>query len=652
MMSRTGEGRKSPLLAVAILAPLEENPAHLTSAGVGNRVDAVANQLSELRGELNTNLTSPRPDTVVFLEGALNRLRAIPFATDPHARIDCLLSISQQFYHQGQSVFSAVEPAALAVMLAEQVNDKRLQRRALNLQGIILNATSNPGDAIRSFVAALDIAQTLGDEELQAGTWNNLGGAFYEAALYSDASESFARAADLALGMQKLRSTRGQALANGALCCLHTGEYEEGIERLKDSLSLLPPPTTPTEMLNRVLAEGTYTRLLLAVGKVRAAAERVHIAKEYAANAKSVRADISAACSEGLVEVYSGLADVGLSRGMAALERARVIKPSLRETLLALVQAHDKAGRPDRALALHRELTLHVRKAQQENIVRHQELHLKQLESQEGQFPGWLLEEKDAELRLKIAAQSVGARQGDLLEQMAFTAEMRDDPSGEHCYRVARLAAFLARDSGETEEVCGTIELAARLHDIGKVAIPDTIMQKATPLTDGERQILQTHATTGAELLSKAKMSYSSMAEEIARHHHERWDGNGYPDGISGSAIPLAARIVAVCDAYDALIHEKAYRRAFSSDEAITEIMRGRELQFDPAIVDVFVPLIQRLREEHEDLDGFLGEAAKNTSLNIARQKIAESLAKPIDGAGSADGPGRSPRPQRSRRMH
>ena len=97
-----------------------------------------------------------------------------------------------------------------------------------------------------------------------------------------------------------------------------------------------------------------------------------------------MRADISAACSEGLVEVYSGLGDVGLSRGMQALEKARQVKPSLRETLLAMVQAHEKAGRPERALALHRELTLHIRKAQHENIVRHQELHLKQLEADEG----------------------------------------------------------------------------------------------------------------------------------------------------------------------------------------------------------------------------------------------------------------------------
>lgn len=603
-------------------------------------MDAVAEQLHQLEAEVKANLAAPRTDTVAFLNESLARLRSIPFDVEPRTRIDCLLSIVQQFHHQGQSVFSAVEPAALAVMLAEQFGDKALLRRALNLQGIILFSTSNPGDAIRSLVAALEIAQSLGDAEMQVTTWNNLGAAFYEAALYADARESFGQAAELAVGVPSLRRQRGVALSNVAMCCLHTREYDEGIQRIQNSISLMPPPTSPADMLARVLAEANFTRLLLATGRVREAAERVQLAKEFAAQAKSVRADISAACAEGLVEVYSGLTDVGLSRGMAALEKARVIKPSLRETLLALVQAHEKAGRPDRALALHRELTLHVRKAQQDNIVRHQELHLKQLEQRgDEQFPERLLEEKDAELRQKIAAYSVGARQGDLLEQMAFTAEMRDDPTGEHCYRVAKLAALLAQEQGTEREVCETIELATRLHDIGKVAIPDTIMQKSTPLTDGERQILQTHATTGAELLAKAKVAYGEMAEEIARHHHERWDGNGYPDGISGSAIPLAARMVAVCDAYDALTHEKTYRRAFSSDEAIAEILRQKELQFDPALVDLFVPLIMRLRDERADLDAYLGEAARKTSLNVARQQLFESLAHPIEDNGQHDQP-------------
>lgn len=588
--------------------------------------------LQVIEREVKANLASPRADTVAFLNDALKRLRFIPFRVDPLRRVNCLIDIASQFYHQGQNTFNGVEPAALAVMLARDSQDRALLRKALNAQAAILISTSNPGDALASLSEALEIAEEIGDQVGKVAVWSNLGTAFYEAALYADARDCYERATRISTGQPALRSLRSMALANVALCCLHMQEYEAGLNSIRDAIALRHTPDTPNEMLARVFAEGTFTRLLLALGRVPEASERAQIAKELAAQAKSVRADVSASCSEGLVEVYSGLADTGLSRAMAALEKARAVKPLLRETLLATIQAYEKAGRPDRALAMHRELTLHIRKAQHDSIVRHQELHLRQLEGDSEQFPSRLLDEKDRELQQKLAEQSVGSRQGELLEQMAFTAEMRDDPTGEHVYRVARLAALVAEESGVDEAVCGKIDLGARLHDIGKVAIPDMLMQKEKPLTDGEREIIKTHAATGADLLAKARLNYSEIAEEIARHHHERWDGNGYPDGISGTAIPLAARIVAICDTYDSLTHEKPYRRAFSSDEAVTEIMRQRDLQFDPHLVDLFVPLIARLLEEHEYLDEYLGEAARNTALNLARQKIAESLAKPIEG--------------------
>ena len=597
-------------------------------------MNEVAQQrLLDIESELSANLASPRSDTLAFLNDVTARLREIPFQVEPARRIECLLSIAQQFYHQGQSVFSGVEPAALAVMLAADAGNPALRRKSLTFQGIILSTTNNPGDALLSLAEGLRLAEDLSDPVGIASVWNGLGMAFYEAALYADARQCYERAHSIAGEHDNLRYIAAVSLSNAAMCCLHVNALQEGIERISKAIATMPAPSSPAHLLARVFAEGTYIRLLLLSGSVQKAAERVQLAKRFATETKSVRADISAACSEGLLEVYSGIGDIGLSRGMQALEKARQVKPSLRETLLAMVQAHEKAGRPERALALHRELTLHIRKAQHENIVRHQELHLKQLEADEAaQFPSRLLEEKDAELTQKIAAQTVGTRQGRLLEQMAFTAEMRDDPTGEHCYRVARLAALLAKEHGESPQTCATIELAARLHDIGKVGIPDTLMQKPSLLSDGERQILETHAKTGAELLSRTKVSYGELAEDIARHHHERWDGHGYPDGIFGTAIPLGARIVAVCDVYDAMTHDKAYRRALSGEEAIAEMLRGRALQFDPKLIDLFGPMITRLRAEHADLDAFLGQAARQTALTVARQKIAESLAKPIEG--------------------
>ena len=595
-------------------------------------------ELAVLEREIQANLVSPDGETVSFLRDALKRLRFIPFSVEPKRRVSCLIEIASQFYHQGQSTFDGVEPAALSVMLARDGDDHALLRRALSVQAVILYSTNNPGDAITALAEALEIAENIGDDAGKIIVWVNLGTAFYEAALYADARDCAERAIRLATGSAALRSFKAVALANAAHYCMHMQEYDAGLDSIRDAIAVSPIPNTPAQLLARVFSEGTYTRLLLALGRVMEASERAQIAKELAPKAKSVRADISAACSEGLVEVYLGLGDVGLSRGMAALEKARAVKPSLRETLLALVQAHEKAGRPERALALHRELTLHIRKAQHDSIVRHQELHLQQIEGTQ-QFPEHLLTVKEAELSDKIAAQTAGAKQGSLLEQIAFTAELRDDPTGEHCYRVAKLSSLLAKALGQSDDACETIDLAARLHDIGKVGIPDSLMQKPQPLSEGERQILQTHAATGADLLAKTRVSYSELASDIARHHHERWDGNGYPEGISGSAIPLPARIVCLCDSYDALTHEKAYRRAFTSDEAISEILRLRELQFDPLLVDLFVPMVMSLRGEHDDLDDFLGAAARQTALNAARLKIAESLAKPIEGRESMNLP-------------
>lgn len=589
-------------------------------------------ELAAIEAELKANFVKPRADTVAFLNEALKRLRWIPLNIHPARRAQCLMDIAQQFQLQGQSLFGSVEPAAMAVMLARESGEVALLRRALNFQGIVLYSTNNPGDAIRSLSEALECAERIGDPLAKASVWINLGNAFHEAALYADAKDCYARSASLAVGAPQMRALRAISLGNSALCCLQTQDYLDGLDRIRDAIALSASPTGAADLLGRVIFEGTYTRLLLATGEISEAAERAQIAKEFAAQSRTVRAEISAACSEGLVEVYQGKEDVGLSRGVAALEKARLIRPHLRETLLSLVQAYEQAGRHDRALSMHRELTLHIRRAQHDNILRHQELHIQRLELNEHDaYPEGLLASKDDELQRKLAEQTAGAKQGDLLEQMAFTAEMRDDPTGEHVYRVAKLAALLAREQGQDESYCETLELAARLHDIGKVAIPDSVMQKTTPLTDGERAIVQTHTTTGADLLAKSKVSYAEMAEEVARHHHERWDGGGYPEGISGSAIPLAARMVAICDVYDSLTHTKTYRAAWDSERALHEILVNSETQFDPALVELFIPMLRRLRAEHADLDAYLGAAAEQSSITLARRKIAESLARPLE---------------------
>jgi putative two-component system response regulator len=218
-----------------------------------------------------------------------------------------------------------------------------------------------------------------------------------------------------------------------------------------------------------------------------------------------------------------------------------------------------------------------------------------------------------------------------MLERLAVTAELRDDSTGEHSYRVGKLASLLAQEFGCDDETCYMIELAARLHDVGKIGVPDAILLKPEKLNDAERQIMRTHTTVGAELLSKSNIPHMQMAEEIARHHHEWWDGSGYPANLSGSGIPLVARITALADVFDALTHKRPYKIAWPLDSALDEIAQLKGTQFDPQLTDLFIVLIGRLRRDHIHIDSFLGQAAHESPFLQARARIWNALHKSQD---------------------
>src|SRR5262249_4699926 len=150
----------------------------------------------------------------------------------------------------------------------------------------------------------------------------------------------------------------------------------------------------------------------------------------------------------------------------------------------------------------------------------------------------------------------------EILERLAMAAEFRDDETGQHIKRVGRMSGVLARNLGLPPEQVDLIERAAPLHDVGKIGIPDHILRKPEPLTPEEFEVIKSHAAIGASILSGGRFPLLRMAEEIALTHHERWDGTGYPRGLAGEAIPLSGRIVALADAFDALISERPYKGA------------------------------------------------------------------------------------------
>ena len=176
----------------------------------------------------------------------------------------------------------------------------------------------------------------------------------------------------------------------------------------------------------------------------------------------------------------------------------------------------------------------------------------------------------------------------DTLRRLALVAEYRDDNSPEHTQRVAALAARMARHLGESDRVVWLVRQAAPLHDLGKIAVPDSILLKPGRLEPEEFEVVKTHAVLGARVLADGDTDVLTVAEEIARSHHERWDGGGYPDGLAGTAIPLVARLVAVADVFDVLVHERPYKEAWTVEDAAGEIRAAAGTQFDPGVVAAF----------------------------------------------------------------
>jgi diguanylate cyclase (GGDEF)-like protein/putative nucleotidyltransferase with HDIG domain len=168
---------------------------------------------------------------------------------------------------------------------------------------------------------------------------------------------------------------------------------------------------------------------------------------------------------------------------------------------------------------------------------------------------------------------------------LARAVDARDVYTGSHSQRVAELAARTARRLGLAEEEVELTRLAASLHDLGKLAIPEEILRKPGPLTDPERIVLERHPQIGFRMLES--LGVDPVADWVL-HHHERWDGSGYPDGLPGEQIPLGARIIFVADAYDAMTSERVYRRRVGSEQAVAELQRCAGSQFDPEIVDAF----------------------------------------------------------------
>jgi putative two-component system response regulator len=220
--------------------------------------------------------------------------------------------------------------------------------------------------------------------------------------------------------------------------------------------------------------------------------------------------------------------------------------------------------------------------------------------------------ERTAELehavaRLEVAGQELRVAQEETIHRLSIAAEFRDDETSRHIERMSRYCAILAARAGMDHDECERLRIASKMHDIGKLGIPDAILHKPSALTPEEFEVMKGHADIGHRILRGSRSEVAATGAMLAWTHHERIDGSGYPRGLRGDEIPLEGRIAAIADVFDALTTDRVYRRAFPLDAALAILCEGRGSHFDAGLLDLFFDALDTVLATR---DGLVDRAA------------------------------------------
>jgi putative two-component system response regulator len=580
-------------------------------------------QLLKLHSSLQERTASSDRDSIEFAHSCVRRLSSIRGAQFLESRFECLERCVPYFYASAR-LEHALEAASEMLEVAQRAQRRDWIRRARNYLGVIHGEMGDVASAIGEYHEALRLALMLGDARGTASTIQNLGTVFLYGGLFAEAKQCFHKALQLFPIGNRHDECIPSIHSNLAQANFLLGMYDEAFDAISRCLHLPFTPETLKEFHSRTLHELTFVRIAVTIGRIEEAMAHVESCRQFAQQAGGRQSITNFELAKGLVNCFAGDAYSGLRLLEEALRSSESYGVTARVMALEILACACQAcGRPDRALPYIQEALSGIR-AQRERELEalfslNSDLFNRRIaDGRDLQA----FTQKEASLRAAAAELQLANAQLDMLERLAITATLKEDPTGAHGYRVGSLSSLLAAELGWPRDRCSELEVAARLHDIGKVAIPDSVALSDRAFESTQRQIMQSHTTIGAELLGNHTGHAVRLASEVARHHHEWWDGTGYPARLRGDRIPMSCRIVALADVFDALTHGRKYAAASPLRNALEEIVRLSSLQFDPALVPIFVSLIQRLENRHSNLDEFLGAAARSSPYFSARRKI------------------------------
>jgi len=525
---------------------------------------------------------------------------------DPATESEALYRLASIAYASNQAD-DAFAIALDARELARQSGAIVVEVWALNLVGIVHYNAGNFSEALGCALQAVELYRST-DHEVDEGNLLNtvaiihhsLGDTdralvTYEAALTANKGyDRFDNDAITLANMAEVRAGRNENFLAVSLA-------EEALE-----LSREHAPSFVPEILARLGESYCALDLLDRADECLSEGREVLAARTASSGDQNLPTEslLALMMAQGKVDVARGNLEAASTTYLRALEMAQQIgkdgKPIKPEVVL---RAHSELSQVFKQLRRFEEALFH----QESRFSMHQDLfggatdlRIKTLQiahdTEAARQQAEILRLRTSELEAMVRGRTneLEEYQLEAFQRLAVLAEFRDTDTGEHTIRVGDLAADVADELGEPKVWVQQLRLAARLHDIGKVAVPDSILLKPGPLTPAEFDVMKTHTTIGAEILSGSSSPLIQLASTVALHHHERWDGSGYPFGLRGADIPASGRIVTVADVFDALTSHRSYKHAWTPLEAIQFIRSATGTQFEPRVVDAFLRVMTR----------------------------------------------------------
>ena len=631
--------------------------SHPATGAESDTLSAIEQRIARLRAE-----PADEPDGAEQARLLIDEIAKLPSLPDTGRQIEALREIGRYLSVRGVDAANKVRAADVAVAKAREAGDQSLLGLARHLQGTALMYAGQYSPASEALAEALALTIETGQQQVVEMALVNIpvlfaaGFEFHKAIAMWEALLARSPPTDSngwgihANALTNLADTRTRLALQEESAQIRETLLNRALIEAMRSKQILAEREVPryVKMLSWRF-ENNHARVLFAMGRTVEANQRARSTVEMARSAGSQEGRASgtvllAACEMSLGKVQSGKARLETVLEQLRSEGWDIPVTALNDIYEIAAVAFDDVGESDKGRQLLEELSRLGGRRRMMEILEGQELHLRRLgmpvaSGLEVDLSGGLADNLMRRAEQRTAAAALAAAGDDPqafrrwlevsvepLQREAIIAESADDPSGEHCFRVGKLSSLLAEAVGMDARACTTIEVAARLRDIGKTTVPGPILFRRGTLRPSELHVMHLHASAGAEMLHRCKLPGLLAAEQVARHHHERWDGEGYPDRLAGRAIPLVARIVAIADAFEAMTHRRSYREAMSVDTALAQVSMLGEAQFDPDLCRQFVPMVQQLQQRHPDLDAFLGERAKDEAFARARRSLAQSL--------------------------